>query len=162
MNKVFIMKKIILILISNILLSCVHSDKVMNNGDLKKQENIIKNVKLAINPIYQDWVLFEHGTYIIFDNADTIPNIENKAIELIKKYGPIIIGTPSGDFNVISLNKTEGWTVSSHGYGIYTYVNPKELNFKNPKDYEVGLFGRNKRDLDGKSPIIIYTNRKSK
>ncbi len=121
---------------------------------------LLEHVNLAINPKFEDWVLFENGTYIIFDNTDTILDLREESIKLMKEYGPVYAGSPAGDFNVIHLNKTEGWIVSGHCYGMYTYVNPLELESKNPEDVEVGLFGRSKREKDGKELQIVHVNRK--
>lgn len=125
------------------------------------KEDLVELVRGAINPQFEDWVLFENGTYIVFDNADTIPNIEEMAIELMKEYGPVFPGGPAGDFNVTHLNNVPGWSISSHFYGMYTYVHPDEVNSNN-NDLEIGLFGRGKRDLDGKNPVVIHINAKSK
>jgi hypothetical protein len=157
--------KIIFIFLNFLLLNCKNSDK--KKVDSQKpyemtETNLLNRVKLAINPKFQDWVLFKNGTYIVFDNADTIPNLESEAIKSMKEFGPVYIGGSAGDFGVTHLNQTEGWVVSGHGYGMYTYVNPNELKSEKPNDVEIGLFGRNKRDLDGKEPIIIHINRKIK
>ena len=84
------------------------------------KETLLEHVKLAINPNLQDWVLFENGTYVIFDAVDTIPDMEAEAIKLMKEYGPAHAGGPAGDFSVTHLHRTEGWVVSGHGYGMYT------------------------------------------
>lgn len=120
---------------------------------------MIEHVKLAINPKFQDWVLFENGTYIIFDDISIIKNVKEKALQLMKEFGPVYAGGPAGDFNVIHLNLTEGWLVSGHGYGMYTYVHPSELDSESPNDLEIGLYGRSKRDSDGQNPKIIHINR---
>lgn len=119
---------------------------------------MIEHVKLAINPKFQDWVLFENGTYIIFDDISTIEDVKEKAIQLMKEFGPVSAGGPAGDFSVIHLNLTEGWLVSGHGYGMYTYVHPSELDSESPNDLEIGLYGRSKRDSDGQSAEIIHIN----
>ncbi|MBL7945015.1 MAG: hypothetical protein JNN32_03055 [Flavobacteriales bacterium] len=121
---------------------------------------LLENVKLAINPKFEDWVLFKHGTYIIFDNADTISDVQAEAIRLMKEFGPVYAGSPAGDFGVTHLNKTEGWVVSGHGYGMYTYVNPSELETKSPTDIEIGTYGRSKRQKDGDNPVIVHINKK--
>lgn len=121
---------------------------------------LLENVKLAINPKFEDWVLFENGTYIIFDNIDPLSDVEAEAIKLMKDFGPFYAGSPAGDFSVTHLNKTEGWVVSGHCYGMYTYVNPKELDTKNPSDVEIGIWGRSKRQRDGDNPIIVHINKK--
>lgn len=119
---------------------------------------MIEHVKLAINPKFQDWVLFENGTYIIFDDISTIRDIKEEAINLMKEFGPVSAGGPAGDFSVIHLNLTEGWLVSGHGYGMYTYVHPSELDNESPNDLEIGLYGRSKRNSDGQNPEIIHIN----
>ena len=119
---------------------------------------MIKHVKLAINPKFQDWVLFENGTYIIFDDISTIKDIKEEAIRVMKEFGPVYAGGSAGDFSVIHLNLTEGWLVSGHGYGMYTYVHPSELDSESPNDLEIGLYGRSKRDSDGQNPEIIHIN----
>lgn len=121
---------------------------------------LLENVQLAINPAFQDWVLFENGTYIIFDKADTIKDIREEAIKLMKEYGPVYAGGTAGDFGVTHLDKTEGWVVSGHCYGMYTYVNPAEIEADTPNDAAIGLLGRSKRDKDGKNPVIVHVNRK--
>ena len=124
------------------------------------EKKMLEHVKLAINPIFKDWVLFNNGTYIIFDNADTVSDIREEAIRQMKKFDPVHEGSPAGDFSVTHLNRTEGWVVSGHGYGMYTYVNPNELDSKAPTDVEIGLYGRYKRNKDGEKPIILHVNRK--
>lgn len=134
----------------------IASDSTIDNSEM----TLLEHVRLAINPKFQDWVLFENGTYIIFDNADTIVDINAEAIMLMKEYGPVHSGSPAGDFSVTHLNQTEGWIVSGHCYGMYTYVSPMELEAKAPNDAEIGIFGRSKREKDGKNPVVIHTNRK--
>lgn len=127
-------------------------------GDSTK--TLLSNIKLAISPEFQDWVLFKNGTYIIFDNVDTASDVKVEAIKLMKEYGPVYIGGPAADFGVIHLNQTIGWVVSGHCYGMYTYVNPSELSTSKPTDAEIGLLGRSKRDRDGKELVVIYVSKK--
>ena len=130
----------------------------MKNNNLTK-EALIEHVKLAINPHFKDWVLFKNGTYIIIENLEKGETIEALAMQKMKEFGPIHVGSPAGDFNTITLNKTEGWVIAGHGYGMYTYVHPSEVEDPEAQDYVIGLFGRNKRDEDGQHPEIIYVNR---
>lgn len=122
-------------------------------NDTLSNDDLIKHVQLAINPIFKSWVLFKHGTYIIIENNEN--EIEKEALEKMKEFGPVHAGSPAGDFATITLKGTEGWVISSHGYGMYTYVHPSELKKENPEDYEIGLYGRNKRELDGADLEII-------
>jgi hypothetical protein len=153
----------ITILTSIFLISCGNQNKdkkseiVSENGNMETK-SLLENVKLAINPKFQDWVLFENGTYIIFDDVSQITDIKSEAIRLMTEFGPVAVGGSAGDFGVTALNKTEGWVVSGHGYGMYTYVNPSELDENSPDDTKVGLYGRSKRDKDGLNPNIIHIN----
>ena len=133
----------------------------MAKSSLAKQD-LIKHVQLAINPIYKNWICFKNGTYIIFENESKKEDIKKEGFAKMKKFGPVYAGGAGGDFGVISLTMTEGWVVSGYGYGIYTYVHPSELEIENPQDYEIGLLGRSKRDLDGINPEIICISSQGK
>ncbi|WP_347218934.1 hypothetical protein [Chryseobacterium sp.] len=124
-----------------------------------KNLSTLEHVNLAINPQFQDWVLFKNDTYIIFDDITAVENVQEEATRLMKEFGPVFAGGPAGDFNVIHLNSTEGWLVSGHGYGMYTYVHPSELDNETPNDLEIGLLGRSKRNSDGENPEIVHINR---
>ncbi|SFD20844.1 hypothetical protein [Flavobacterium phragmitis] len=131
------------------------------NLNEKEENKLLNHVKLSINEKFQNWVLFKNGTYIIFENADIIPDLESEAIKLMKEFGPVYTGTHAADFDVTDLKKTEGWIVSGHGYGMYTYVSPDEIKCDITDILEIGLYGRYKRDLDGRNPVIIHINRKA-
>lgn len=128
-------------------------------GEIAETE-LLHHVRLSINPKFQDWVLFKNGTYIIFEHAEEISNLERKALKLIKEFGPVYTER-SEDFDVTDLKNTEGWIVSGHGYGMYTYVSPQEIKSKKPDTTTIGLNGRRKRDLDGRNPVIIHINRQN-
>lgn len=57
----------------------------------------------------------------------------------MKEFGPVYPGSAAGDFTVSRFDNTEGWSVSGHCYGMYTYVNPEELDSDSPSDIEIGL-----------------------
>jgi hypothetical protein len=121
---------------------------------------LIHHVKLAINPKFENWVLFSNGTYIIVED-ETIQDIRDHCEKTMKEFGPVYVGSPAGDFFVTHLNKTVGWVVGGHAYGMYTYVSPDELLSEfgaNPTDLEIGIFGRTKRENDAKECRIIFTN----
>jgi len=127
---------------------------MMENYELTKEE-LIKHVKLAINPAFVDWILFENGTYIIIEEASDEKEIERLGLERMIEFGPVHAGGPAGDFATTTLDDTDGWVVSGHGYGMYTYVHPSELEEANPQDLTIGLYGRSKRNLDGLNPKVI-------
>jgi hypothetical protein len=124
------------------------------------ETEIIDHVKKAINPKFKDWVLFSNGTYIILEDT-TIKDKAEKAVEIMKEYGPVHAGSPAGDISITKLTYTDGWVVGGHFYGMYTYVHPKQLEqrgIKNPSDLDVGLVGRQYRDRDGKQLKTIYVS----
>ncbi|MCH2034192.1 MAG: hypothetical protein MK202_11845 [Tenacibaculum sp.] len=155
--------KIVFVFIMTIACGNLNQKKQEVSSDNANNTNsLLENVKLAINPKFKNWVLFQNGTYIIFDSIKDSKNIREEAIRKMKKYGPVSAGGPAGDFNVINLKNPKAWIVSGHCYGMYTYVNPKELDSQTPNDVTVGLFGRSKRNLDGLNPIVIHVNAAAK
>ena len=101
----------------------------------------------------KSWVLFKNGTVVIFSDAQA--NLREKAIEIMKEYGPVMAATSSGDFSVIDLIAAEGWTVTCHHPDILTYVSPEEMQL-NSEDWIIGLFGRSKRNADALELEIIH------
>ena len=148
------MTKIILIFLV-LTFSCCSSKK--QTVDTMNSDKLIEHVTKAINPKYKTWVLFSHGTYIIIEDS-TITDKKKYALEQIQEFGPVLAGGPAGDITTQKLNLDEGWSVGGHGYGMYTYVNPSELDIENPKDIDVGLFGRDKRDMDSKAQVIVHVS----
>jgi len=79
----------------------------------------------------------------------------------MKEFGPVHAGGPAGDFSITKLKLTEGWSISGHYYGMYTYVHPDELKaagIDTGKEVEIGLLGRSKRNRDGEECRIIHMN----
>ncbi len=136
------------------------SKNILAENHMLSEKQLIDNVKKAISPQFKDWVLFSNGTYIILEDS-TIKDKKERAIEIMKENGPVYIGSPSGDMSITKLTYTNGWVVGGDYYGMYTYVDPIELEAKginDPKDIDVGLLGRAKRDKDGKSPKVIFVH----
>ena len=119
---------------------------------------LVAHVRLAINPSFTRWVLFSNGTYVIVEDEAASHDAPTYALEQMKQFGPVHVGSPAGDFSVTTLDKTQGWSVSGHGCGMYTYVHPSELKGHAPSDIEVGLYGRSKRAADAKELRIIHVN----
>lgn len=122
-------------------------------------QKLLGYVQAAIIPIYKDWVLFENGTYVIFDNIDTIPDVHKAALQYLKKYQPKTAAETNWDFTISDLDQVEGWSVYGNGYGIYTFVHPTELSMgANPQ--QVGAYAKAKRALDEKNPKILFISSK--
>eukprot|EP01129_Flabellula_baltica_P016184 TRINITY_DN8506_c0_g1_i1.p1 TRINITY_DN8506_c0_g1~~TRINITY_DN8506_c0_g1_i1.p1 ORF type:complete len:122 (-),score=22.52 TRINITY_DN8506_c0_g1_i1:46-411(-) len=118
--------------------------------------DLISTYNTIIQGTNKSWVIFSHGTVVIFN--DPSENDRERAIDLLRTYGPVHVGTPAGDFNVIELNDEIGWAVTCHHNDILTFVGKDEV--ENPNDFTVGLYGRSKRDLDGHELSVIHVGRR--
>lgn len=99
------------------------------------------------------WVLFKHGTCVMLLNPEE--DFRKQAITLLKNHGPVIPGTPSGDFDVTRIPDIQGWIVTGNFPGIMMYVFEDEAG-NNNSDLEIGMLGRTKRDLDAKFVHVIH------
>lgn len=104
----------------------------------------------VIEPKLKDWVVFDQGTCVIIYNHKG--DLKTEAIEVLKKYGTAIPGSSSADFTVIKTDS--GWIITGDQPGILNYVSEDEG--KGLEDYEIGLLGRDKRQLDTKDLKAIY------
>jgi hypothetical protein len=73
----------------------------------------------------------------------------------MREWGPVVPGTPAGDFSVIELDTAPGWVVTSHHPDILTYVAREEVGDGASEPF-VGLLGRSKRDQDARELEIIH------
>jgi hypothetical protein len=79
---------------------------------------------------------------------------------LLKEWGPVVPGTPAGDFNVVALQEDPGWVVTSHHPDILTYVGRDEFGEgEAPDDMVIGLIGRARRHQDAQELQIVHTER---
>ena len=101
----------------------------------------------------KSWVVFANGTSVIL--MDPQDDLEAQAIELMREWGPVHVGSPAGDFNVITLPDGLGWVVTCHHNDILTYVSPVEMEGE-PSDLVVGLYGRSKRHQDSQDLQVIH------
>ena len=102
----------------------------------------------------KSWVLFEHGTCVIL--MEPKEDLAAQAIEIMKEYGPVHVGTASADMGITKLSNYPGWVVSGHHPDMLNYVSPEELKTDNPSDVVIGFLGRSKRDADSESLKIIH------
>lgn len=105
----------------------------------------------------KSWVLFENQTVVILeDAAQSAALASEKATKIMKDYGPIHIGTPAGEFEVMSDDDSKGWIVTpGHCENMFTYVDKRQANHGGGKMI-IGLLGRAMRAKDGKNPIVIH------
>jgi hypothetical protein len=104
----------------------------------------------------KSWVLFKHGTCVIL-MATPPGELQEQAMALLKEWGPVVPGTPAGDFDVIELQDDPGWVVTCHHPDILTYVGVDEFEEgETPDDVVIGLIGRSKRDQDAAELEVVH------
>lgn len=116
----------------------------------QNSEELIAIYKKVIDPKLQNWVVFENGTCVIIYHPSKDLNAETT--EVLQKYGTITPGSESADFTVTKVDN--GWIVTGNQPGILNYVSEDEEAGK--EDYEIGLTGRNKKELDSKELKIVH------
>ncbi|KAL4861956.1 hypothetical protein BDV12DRAFT_56841 [Aspergillus spectabilis] len=105
----------------------------------------------------KSWVLFYHGTCVILMNP-TADDLANQAIEILKEWGPVHVGSPAGDFNVIDLEGGDGPTgyiVTGHHNDVLNYVPPGAVK-EGALDMVAGLIGRGNRDRDARELTVVH------
>ena len=118
----------------------------------QNSEQLINIYKKVIEPKLQDWVIFEHGTCVIIYHPPK--DLKTEAKEVLQKYGHVHPGTSTADFNVLEVNG--GWIVAGNQPGILNYVSEEKGRGK--EDFEIGLIGRDQKELDRKELKIFYLN----
>ncbi len=93
--------------------------------------------------------------YVRDPDGPTQDDLEAQAVELMREWGPVHVGSPAGDFNVIALPDRLGWVVTCHHNDILTYVSSEEMEGE-PEDVVVGLYGRSKRHQDSHDLQVIH------
>lgn len=131
----------------------------INEEDAIEPKKLLGYIQAAIIPIYKDWVVFKNGTYIVFDNIDTIPDIQEEALQYLSTYRPKTVVEMNWDFSIVDLDQVEGWLVHGNGYGIYTYVHPTELSMS-ASPQQISAYAKAKRALDEKNPKILFISSK--
>ncbi len=108
----------------------------------------------------KSWVLFKHGTCVTLASPvrGSAQELAVQATALMKEWGPVVPGTPAGDFDVIKLQDDPGWVVTSHHPDVRTYVGPDELGEgRVPSEVIIGLIGRAKRHQDAEELEVVHT-----
>ena len=102
----------------------------------------------------KSWVLFENGTCVILMKPNE--DLAAQAIDIMKEYGPVHVGSASADMEITELTNYPGWVVTGHHPDILNYVSPDELKNDDTDDVIVGFLGRSTREADSKSLNIIH------
>lgn len=100
------------------------------------------------------WVVFRHGTCVILmQGAASKEDAATKATEIISQYGPVCAGTPSGDFNIMENSAADGIIVTGWHDDVLNFVGKEEGG---GNVLGKALFGRSKRDQDGRNPEVLH------
>ncbi len=119
--------------------------------------DLVSTYKKIVTDQSISWVLFKNGTCVMLLEPEE--NIKAQAIEILRVNGKVMPGSSSADFEVTKIPEIKGWVVTGDYPGIMMYVSIEEAGQKN-KDFEIGLIGRNKRELDTKELEIVHVEDK--
>jgi len=109
--------------------------------------------RIIVGP-QKSWVAFSNGTCVVLPDPDRTVDLESLAVDILREYGPVHPGSPAGDFGTITLDPGPGWVVYGHHNDVLTYVGPDEVT--DSSSLSVGLYGRSKRDRDGRELQIVH------
>lgn len=101
------------------------------------------------------WVMFEQGTCVILMQPES--DLAAQATAILAEWGPVQVGTPSADFNIIELAGGSGWVVTCHHPDILNYVPPDE---EGTAEVMIGLMGRATRDQDAQELKVAHVEDK--
>jgi hypothetical protein len=117
---------------------------------------MITVIKAIMRGFDGSWVLFAHGTVVGVRAPGGDPAGQGR--EFLAQHGPVIPGTPAGDFGVHRARQQPGWLVSGHRTEMITYVSPEEVDDPAAADLQIGMLGRAKRGEDARELKILHVN----
>jgi hypothetical protein len=100
------------------------------------------------------WAIFKYGTTVLCHEEGVDPR--EHALQVLREHGPVVAGTPLGDFTVGLAGLFPGWVVVYSHPDIGTYVSPDEMESEEPPAIDIGYYGRSKRHEDFLSLEIIH------
>jgi hypothetical protein len=114
---------------------------------------LIQAWRASIRGADKSWVVFEHGTCVVLPEPEE--DLAAQATALLKEYGPVHVGTPAGDFNVITLESGLGWVVTTHHPDVLNFVGRDEVS-PGTADVMIGLLGRSRRAQDAGELRVLH------
>ena len=101
---------------------------------------------------------FVYDTVIVLTGNEDITSgdITEDVKQVMSNFCPVFVGTPASDFSVIKPDNVPGWIVTCHYPKILVYVSPEDIQTGQQNDFTIGLYGRSKRDQDGRNPEVTY------
>src|SRR6188474_1815723 len=106
-------------------------------------EDYVAAYRKIIPPNLNRWVVFRHGTVFVLSEqepGDPEQNPREEAIAFLKEHGPVLPGSPSGDFDTFKVKHGLGWLVRYSMDGMFNLVPQAEC----PEPEEpivIGLMG---------------------
>lgn len=107
----------------------------------------VETMRAVLHGGGKSFVVFSRGTVVILVEPPPERDLAADARELLATWGPVEVGSPAGDFSIITLPDGRGWAVTCHHPDILTLVLPDEAP-PEANELSVGLLGRTKRDED--------------
>lgn len=92
---------------------------------------LIFSVQLGIHPMQKNWVLYQNGSYLLFQDAlgeEVLTEAANKRMAALV--------SPRGT-KVTKSAMAKGWIVSLGASGVYNYVAYKQIDKGIPEDQEI-------------------------
>ncbi len=103
----------------------------------------------------RSWVLFEKGTCVICTDPDKDP--KEYALEIMKEWGPVYVGTSAGDFNPRAYRDPPGILVAYHHPDILSFVPEDEIQEPDPELHLAdGIAARHRRGEDAEALRIVH------
>ena len=143
----------------------VHDPKeVPRDKPIEDIERIKEIWRDTLKPDQPTWVLFSHGTCILVPIAE---DAERIAIEILKQYGPLAVGTTLADFRVRKLSASSTYLVGYAHPSIFNIVHGQEAMFCEALEKHnialIGNIGRSNRVFDAKvlKAVYVETNNNS-
>jgi hypothetical protein len=104
------------------------------------------------------WVLFEHGTCVVFTEPGS--DLIARAQAILREFGRAGDGSETGDFAAtVPLPDGRGWLVAGHHSDIATFVSRDEVAPGTP-DAAVGRLGRARRQQDTQQLRVLHVEEK--
>ncbi len=110
--------------------------------------------KKVLPDTVRKWAIFRYGTTVLCQEENKDP--EEHALEVLKEWGPVVPGTPLGDFNVGLAGPVPGWIVVYAHEDIGNYVSPDDLDEVHHNQLSIGMHGRSIRHADFETMDIVH------
>jgi hypothetical protein len=116
--------------------------------------NLVEAWRAILGDLDKSWVLFEHGTCVVFTEPGA--DLVAQAAAILREFGPVGDESAIGDFAAtIPLPDGRGWLVAGHHSDIVTFVGRDEVAPGTP-DAAIGRLGRARRALDVEQLRVLH------